>query len=485
MKRAPAGLLLCALAVPALAADLGLQIREKIRSSATAGGAFWGILIVDQASGKTLFELNADRLFIPASNTKLFTTALALERLGADYTFRTSVRMEQGGSIRLVGGGDPNLSNRAIPYRKGPATGDPLQAIEDLATQVVARGIRKIPGDVIGDDSAYLWEPFPPGWAADDANWDYGAAVSALTINDNAFTVTLQAGASTGDPVSLALSPALEFYAIDNRVRTDAAAQRRILVERGPNSRQLRLWGSLAPGSTQTEILGIDEPALYAAQALYDALARRGVAIGGRPVAHHLFPNQVRDPKYGEEMEQPAGEEVAARTSAPLLEDLRITDKVSQNLHAEMLLRAVARARRGIGSRQAGLEEMASFLAEAGIDPEAWRFSDGSGLSRLNLVKPRAVVQLLQRMYRRPEWMGLLPVGGEDGTLGPRFGDSAAAGRIHAKTGTLSHVSALSGYARRRSGGVRTFAILVNNYGSRESGEIRAIIDRICSLIVE
>ena len=486
MRRLAAILLICAAASPALAAaDLALRIRQRILSSPAARAAFWGVLVVDQSSGKSIFEMNADRYFVPASNTKLFTTSLALSRLGPDYTFRTTVRLDRTGSIRLVGGGDPNLSNRAIPYQKGPATGDPLQAIEDLADQVAARGIREIGGDVIGDDSAYVWEPFPPGWAADDAVWDYGAAVSALTLNDNSYTVTMQAGSAEGDPVALLLSPPVEFYTIDNRLRTEASAPRRISVERTPGSKLLQLWGALAPGSTHTEILGIDDPARYAAQAFYDALARRGVTIHGRPVAYHLFPNQVRDLKYGEAMEQPEGEEIAARTSAPLVEDLKITDKVSQNLHAEMLLRAVAKARRGMGSRQAGLEELTAFLAEAGVETDGLRIQDGSGLSRLNLVKPRAVVALLQHMYKQPEWMGLLPVGGEDGTLSGRFGSTAAAGRIHAKTGTLSHVSALSGYAQRRSGAVRTFSILVNNYGSRDSAEIRATMDKICSLLVE
>jgi serine-type D-Ala-D-Ala carboxypeptidase/endopeptidase (penicillin-binding protein 4) len=483
--RPAAGVLLSAIALQSVtAADLALRIRQSILSSAAARSAFWGIVITDQSSGKPIFEMNPDRFFVPASNTKLFTTAMALSRLGPDYTFRTTVRMDRTGDIRLVGGGDPNLSNRAIPYRKGPAEGDPLQAIEDLADQVVARGIRHIRGNVVGDDSAYVWEPFPPGWAADDAIWDYGAAVSALTINDNSYTLTMHAGAGEGDPVSLLLAPPVEFYTIDNRLRT-GTAQRRITVERLPGSRELKLWGYLAPGRTQTETLGIDDPAQFAAQAFYEALVRRGVNIQGRPLPYHLYPNQVRDLKYGEALDPPEGEEVAARTSAPLLEDLRITDKVSQNLHAEMLLRAVAKARRGMGSRQAGLEEMAAFLAEAGVEADAWRLQDGSGLSRLNLVKPRAVVDLLRHMYKRPEWITLLPVGGEDGTLAGRFGATAAARKIYAKTGTLSHVSALSGYAQRRSGAVRTFAILVNNYGSRDSAEIRAVMDRICNLLVE
>src|SRR5262249_22906637 len=158
----------------------------------------------------------------------------------------------------------------------------------------------------------------------------------------------------------------------------------------------------------------------------------------------HVFPDEVRDP------EPPTSADLAARDSAPLLEDLRITAKVSQNLHAELLLRAVAKARRNIGSRQAGLEELRAFLTEAEVAEEDYRFNDGSGLSRMNLVRPRATVKLLRYMHATPEWMGLLPVGGEDGTLEKRFTGTRAVGRIHAKTGTLSHVSALSGYAVRR-----------------------------------
>jgi len=484
-RRVIRAVLLAGLAHCLAAADLGRAIRDLLDASPAARSAFWGIEIVDQESGKTVFELNADHFFVPASNAKLFTTALAMTRLGPDHRFRTAVRMDASGSIRLIGGGDPNLSNRAIPYRMGPASGNPLQAIEDLADQVVARGISRIAGDVIGDDSAYVWQPFPNGWAIDDPVWDYGAPASALTVNDNAFTLTLTAGAQEGDPVSVMLAPPLEFYAIDNRARTSSRTERRISVEREPGSRQLRIWGDVPPASVYTETLGIDDPALYAAMAFYDALARRGVNIAGRATACHLFPNQVTDLKRGQPQPDPDGTDLASRLSAPLLEDLRITDKVSQNLHAELLLRAVGQARRQVGSRQAGLEEMTAFLTEVGIDEDSYHFVDSSGLSRLDLVTPRAVTRLLRHMLATPEWQQLLPVGGEDGTLSARFGGTRAAGKIHAKTGSLSHVSALSGYAERRSGGLRTFSILVNNSGGRSSSEIRALIDRICILMVE
>jgi serine-type D-Ala-D-Ala carboxypeptidase/endopeptidase (penicillin-binding protein 4) len=486
MKRAILALLLAAALTPASAAPtLSQRIRRAIGASPAARAAFWGIRIVDQASGQTLADMNSEHFFVPASNTKLFTAALALKRLGPDYKFRTIVRLDPDGSIRLVGGGDPNLSNRAIPYHTGPRSGDPLQAIDELAGKVAASGVTRITGDVIGDDSIYVWQPFPPGWAADDPLWDYGAPVSALTLNDSTIELTLTGGENEDDPASIRLVPAVEFYEIDNRVRTAVRESRRTSIEREAGSMQLRLWGAIAPGRVETRTLGIEDPALYAARAFYDALLRRGVNIEGRPVAHHRFPDEVADLRHGQEPDPPPGRELAARDSAPLVENLRVMAKVSQNLHAELLLRAVARARRRIGSRQAGLEEMKEFLTEAGLDEHEYLFEDGSGLSRLNLVQPRAVVELLRYMHATPEWVDLLPVGGEDGTLASRFTGTRAAGRIHAKTGTLSHVSALSGYAVRKSGRVRTFSIMVNNYNTSDSSEIRSIVDKICNLMVE
>src|SRR5208283_2210964 len=181
------------------------------------------------------------------------------------------------------------------------------------------------------------------------------------------------------------------------------------------------------------------------------------------------------------------GVELAQRDSAPLAEDLRITGKVSQNLHAEMALRAVAAARRHIGSREAGIAEEQAFLDELGVDRRSYTFADGSGLSRLDLVAPAAVVRLLEHMYRsaaRDVWIGLLPVSGQDGTLHARFTGTAAAGRIFAKTGTLSHVAALSGYARRKNGRMLAFSIMVNNYNG-PAADVRAAIDRVCALMLE
>ncbi len=487
--------ILLAAAACAPAADLPARIRAVVEGSPVARGAFWGIRIVDLESGRQLFDLNGDRLFVPASNTKLFTTALALERLGADFRFETLVLAEAppdaSGTVtglRLVGGGDPSLSGRALPYRVRAEAGNPLAGIEELAEQVAARGVRRVRGGITGDDTAYLREPFPEGWAVDDPTWEYGAAVSALAVNDNALALNIRPGERAGELARVTLSPPLEFFQIDNRVRTIAAGERKIRLERDPGGRQVRVWGAIpARDKGYTALLGVDDPARYAALALRDALERRGVTVDGGIRTRHLFPGQVEDPAKGPAPGPEPGVELARRVSAPLAEHLRVINKISQNLHAEMMLRAVARARRGIGSRQAGIEEMHAFLEEALIDKSAYNLEDGSGLARLNLVTPAAAVRLLTHMWAQPsreDWINSLPVAGEDGTLAWRFRGNRAAGRVRAKTGTLSHVSALSGYAERRGGARLAFAIMVNNY-SGNAGEIRVAIDRICSLMLE
>ena len=489
--------LLLAAASAAWAAPLAQRIEKLIESSPAAKSAFWGIQIVDLASGKTVYQLNSDRAFVPASNVKLFTTALALVRLGPDFTFQTRITAgslpdAEGrirGSIRLEGGGDPNLSARAIPYRTGPSTGDPLAAIEDLAVQVAARGVKSVDGDVIGDDTWHVWQPYPQGWAVDDPLFEFGAPVSALSLNDNAFTLNVRPGARPGDPAAVTLVPALEPYAIDNRVRTVAAGgEREIHLDRSPGGGQLRLWGTIPLRDRgYEELLAVEDPAGYAARALLGALEDRGITVKGGVTVRHRYPAEVANLKQAEQPPPLAGVELARRTSAPLLEALRVIDKVSQNLHAELALRAVGRARRNIGSLEAGLEELKAFMGEIGVEQDAYDFEDASGLSRLNLVTPAAAVKLLRYMDSLPArkaWLALLPVAGQDGTLSSRFGSDAAAGRIRAKTGTLSHVGALSGYAEKPDGERFAFSVMVNNY-TGPTAEVRGVMDRICTLIVE
>jgi serine-type D-Ala-D-Ala carboxypeptidase/endopeptidase (penicillin-binding protein 4) len=482
--------------VCAQAAALPQEIERLLNATAATRTAFWGIRIVDLGTGETLYETNPERYFVPASNVKLFTAALALTRLGPDFTFQTRVlaasQPDSAGRVHglvLAGGGDPNLSGRAIPYRMGAEAGNPLGPIEELAAQVAARGVKRVAGDITGDDSWYVWAPYPGGWAVDDPQYDFGAPVSALSVNDNTVTIDIRPGARSADPAIVTLDPPVEYYQIDNRIRTArAGGERSLQFARDPGGLQVRLWGSI-PLRDRSEILrlAIEDPAAYAAQAFREALEARGVAVDGAATPRHRYPNEIPDLKTGAEGSGPAGVELARRVSAPLLEDLRITLKESQNLHAEMALLAVARARRKVGSLEAGLEEMKAFLTEAGVEPETYSFTDASGLGRLNLVTPAAVVGLLRFMYGSPardNWISLLPVAGREGTLSDRFAEGSAAGRIYAKTGTLAHVNAMSGYARRGDGKWLAFSILVNN-ANAPAADIRGAMDRICTLMVE
>jgi D-alanyl-D-alanine carboxypeptidase/D-alanyl-D-alanine-endopeptidase (penicillin-binding protein 4) len=228
--------------------------------------------------------------------------------------------------------------------------------------------------------------------------------------------------------------------------------------------------------------VAVDDPALFAACALYDALARRGVSIRGRPVARHRAVSE--DPWPVE------GDVIATRMSPPLVEMLQVVEKVSQNLHAELMLREVARVTRGSGTRESGLQELSAWLAGIGIKTEEWRAEDGSGLSRNDQVSPRAVTRLLSAMAASKNaavWVSLLPVGGEDGTLEHRLccvSDATAARQVRAKTGTLSRAIALSGYADSRTRGRLAFSILVNNF-SAPPAEVRAWVDKIALTLVD
>ena len=464
----------------------GTRIRALLNSTPIARTAFWGIEVSDLESGQVLFEVNADHFFVPASNTKLFTTALALMRLGPDYRTRTTV-FQEGADLVLLGGGDPNLSGRVIPYEMGASRGNTLTAIESLADQIVAHGIRRVEGNVIGDDTAFVFEPYPEGWSIQDLIGYDGAPVSALCVNDNSVKLQILPAEVEGAAARISWDPLLPLFDIENLVVTDSRVEKTIHLERQPGSRQLRIWGTTPRFDPEgrTFTLAVDDPARFAAYALMDALQRRGVFVNGGAIARHLYPGAYPSIPASTAITKPPS--VAERVSPSFLDDLRVTEKVSQNLHAEMTLRTVAREKTGLGSRVAGLAELQLFLQEIGIGSDQYSFHDGSGLSRLNVTTPSAIASLLRYMGTSPQrdnWMSLFPISGVDGTLSARFGNKRALGRIRAKTGSLSHASALSGYLEKRDGRVLVFSIVANNYNG-PAFEVRAVIDRICNILLE
>ena len=488
--------------------SLSRQI-DALLATPQAAQARWGISITT-LDGRVLYEKNDTGLFAPASNTKLVTTSTALGLLGPDMTIETRVVAPaapdaQGvihGDVSLMGAGDASMSGRAYPYNGSTQRPNPpLAAIDDLAQQLQQRGVRHITGGIVGDDTAFVWEPYGSGWAWDDLEWSWGAPVSALTINDNLAFLTLAPGPTPGSPLTYSWNPSIigEFYSIDNEGRTSTAgSQASPGFDRPLGSREFRIFGTLPAGGAPHHLaVAISDPAQVAADALRAALIARGITVDGPATARHrlsqdtaIFEQSVLRPlMLGAPRPQPpapAGTVVlASRTSVPLLEDMTVTNKVSQNLHAEIFLRLLGQRLAEDASIEEGLRVTRAFLLRAGVSPQDFFFYDGSGLSPEDRMTPRAFTQLLRYDAAQPwgaEFRSTLPVGGVDGTLSDRFLHSPLRGKIFAKTGTLNEVNSLSGYLISRRGHTLVISILCNAH-SPEDQSLTHVMDRIANAV--
>jgi D-alanyl-D-alanine carboxypeptidase/D-alanyl-D-alanine-endopeptidase (penicillin-binding protein 4) len=455
--------------------------------AAPASKGEWGLLILDADNGETLYEQNADRYFVPASNMKLFTTALALAKLGPDYRFHTTLETSGtlsgegilAGDVVLVGRGDPNLSNRKFPYElKEEFDGPPEKALAQLADALAAKGVKEISGDVIGDDSYFPRERYPNGWEIDDMVWEFGAAISSIVVDDNTVTLTLTPGEQAGNPVQAAVTPATPDFTVENDVLTSAAdVKSDLTLTREPGAHLVVVKGTLPARSTSRKlVLAVEEPAQHAAMILKRMLEERGIKVGGFATARHDHADFSGDPMV-----------LAEHVSVPLGDSVKLVNKISQNLHTEMLLRAAAR-QSGVWNTPDDLMKIpADFYAAAGIAPGDVVQTDASGLSRHDLVTPRAIVTLLNFAQKQPwfaVYYGSLPVAGVDGTLEDRMKNTPAAGRIHAKTGSVEHVRTLSGFAETPSGRRLIFSFLSNNQGGK-SHEAADALTGLCVAMVE
>ncbi|HET7207591.1 MAG TPA: D-alanyl-D-alanine carboxypeptidase/D-alanyl-D-alanine-endopeptidase [Terriglobales bacterium] len=510
--RAAVVVCLCLLTVQVYAAD-ARDLTPKINailSDPDMARGFWGVEIVSLNSGQVLYSQNADKLFIPASNTKLFTTAAALALMGPSYKCRTTVETSGtidssgrlNGDLVLVGRGDPNLSGRVLPYSmRTERTVFPIKALEDLADAIAQKGIKKIDGDVVADDSYFAFERYGEGWTQDDLVWADGAPVSALTINDNVIYVAIQPAHRAGELASVTLTPYADYYKVDNRIMTTPAGTgRKIFINREPGSMTLTLWGNMPLGDAgANEALAVEDPAGFAAGLFRSLLEKRGIEVAGHTHAHHtelaslstfsvtaLATHGGGDTHSSSSApKEPAV--LASYDSRPLSDDVRVINKVSQNLHAEILLRLLGREKGTTGTIEGGLEVLRGFLTQIGIANEEYTFYDGSGLSRQNLVTPHAVVTLLEYAAKQP-WGTLyaetFPVAGMDGSLADRMRNTAAQGLVLGKTGSLDHVKSLSGYATTVTGDRIAFSIFANNFDV-PGHRAQDAIDRIVEAVVE
>jgi D-alanyl-D-alanine carboxypeptidase/D-alanyl-D-alanine-endopeptidase (penicillin-binding protein 4) len=467
--------------------------------------ALWGVLIADRDTGETLFELNADRFFTPASNAKIFTSALALASLGVDYRFHTTLESRGklgddgrlSGDLVLAGRGDPDLSNRRFPYtgkveRDGPAE----KVLAEMADAAVAKGLKEVDGDVVADDSFFPYDPYPAGWGVGDLFFSFGAPVGAIAFNDNSLSIEVEAAARAADPALLVIEPAAAADTFSREITTGPAGEKPDLaVVRQPGSDFILLRGSIPLGHAPIKLdLAMTEPAEVAARTLRQLLEARGVRVTGGIRVQQAPPPAAIQPKDPPQASPatpaaPASDSLilAEHISQPLLEIIRVMNKASLNLHAELLLRTVAREKTGVGSTDAGLNFEHEFLKSVGIADGDVVLSDGSGLSRDSLVTPRAVVALLRHVASQPwgdDYLSTLPIAGVDGTLEGRMTKTAAAGLIQAKTGSVENVRAMSGYATTLRGEHLVFSIFANNNPHHGRDAIEAV-DAIGVAMVE
>ena len=487
---------------PATLAELQAQIAALLDLPKFAS-ARWGARIITP-EGKVVFERDADKSFMPASNMKLYTSSAALDAFGPDFKIKTSVYTTKSvgitgalkGDLILYGRGDPNLSPRFDTEDPGryddlkPA--DTVTAIERLADQIKARGIKIVTGNLIGDDSFFAGDLLGPGWEWDDAQFYYGAEVSALTVNDNSVTFTVTPATRAGDQPSIKIQPETGYLKIVNNARTSDSGRARIGVYRPLNSNTVEFFGTIPRGAKEVEVdIAVHDPASFAAVLLREALDRRGVRIRGRVDRLDATARLVRP------LDESKLIEVASVESQPLAEMLKVVNKQSQNLHAELLLRQ-------LGTRSAderslddygrpdstaalGNEIRRQFLQRAGIEVAPLSLRDGSGLARQDLVTPHSTSRLLEFMLTHPHakaWRESLTVAGVDGTLERRMRNTAAANNLRGKTGTLSYVNALSGYITTRRGQPLILSLMGNNY-TGPGRDVTAVLDQICVMLAE
>jgi len=495
-----------------------------------------GVKIVSLDTGKTLFEHNAEKFFSPASNTKLYTMALALDKLGGDYRIKTSLyarsKPDRFGTLK----GDLIVHGRGAPDFNARLHGDNIyQALAPLVAVLTNAGVKRITGDLVGDEGFFRGPPYGSGWAWDDMENYYGAEISALTINDNVMRLSVKPGASNGAPCNLALSPATTYLTLNNRTETIAAGGRRnIRFHRPIEQNVVSVTGQMPqddPG--YSDDVTVHNPAgLFVALfqealarqkvawsetphrhlALFgDALVRRGISIGGKLRTVGWRDRQVK-PLDLEKLV-----ELGAVESLPMRELVREVQKPSQNLYTDLVLAHIGareqerqakplipalspsdgertasgpgagQSRSSEASEEAGIRELQQFLIKAGVPRGEVQFEEGSGLSRNNLTTPNATIALLQFMSRHAEagaFLNALPIAGVDGTLRNRMKNTPAAGNVRAKTGTLRWANALSGHVKTAAGERLLFSIMLNRYiapGTEHSG--RAEIDRIAVML--
>ena len=451
---------------PAVAGDicpgeLGAQV-DAIANRPEFSRSRWGILIQPLSSTATLYSRDAQKYFIPASNVKLLTTAAALQKLGADFRIKTSVYSGENGSLYVAGRGDPSITEAQL---------------QSLAQQLKRRGVDRV-NELIGDDSYFQGSAVNPNWEWEDAQSGYGAPVNSLIFNQNAIELLLSPQA-LGQPLKVTFAEpklANQWQIQNNSVTVAQNESEFIEVGREFDRPAIRVSGQLKVGAeSESAYVAVVNPANNFLQHFQQVLAAEGI-----PVKQALVASASRN----------FNQELATVESPPLAELVRETNRESNNLYAEVLLRLLGKVtdkkpQQQEDTDEIGLKELKTALTQLGVNPNSYILADGSGLSRHNLISPEALVQTLRFMANSPAasiYRQSLPIAGESGTLKNRFNSTPNRVILQAKTGTLSGVSALSGYIEVPDYEPLVFSIIVNQSGL-SAASMRSATDEIVLLL--
>jgi D-alanyl-D-alanine carboxypeptidase/D-alanyl-D-alanine-endopeptidase (penicillin-binding protein 4) len=473
--------------------DLRARIEQIVNQPALAPG-FFAVKIVSLDNGTVIYEHDANKFVRPASNMKLYTVATGFDRLTPDYHFTTSVyakeKVDDGkikGDLIVYGRGDPSIAARFN-------NGDYFKGINDLADRIVAAGVKRVKGDLVGDESYFNGDTLGSGWEWEDLLWSYGAPVSALSINDNAIDLTVKPGNKVGAPVVITTGPPAKFFMsiVNQATTTERGSKSNLRIHRSLGSNNMEITGTLAIGDNGfIGGVAIPDPALAFVSMLRDALIKRGVKIDGqlrtKQAPNTLSTLAAATPNANYPVE------ITSLQSPPFSLIAAHTLKPSQNQYTELILRTLGATQPATGNdagrtrdvESLGLDVVRNFLHQAGITDDDVYLNDGSGLSRNDLITANDTVQLLTYMSKHKyfaQFRDALPIAGVDGTLRTRMKGTPAEGNIRAKTGSLSSVASLSGYVTTAAGEHLAFSMMLNNYPDAAAVR-RESIDAIAVLL--
>jgi len=453
----------------------------------------WGVMVQDLGTSEILYQRDADKSFMPASNLKLYTTSAAYVTLGKDFQYETPIYASGNidadgtlhGNLVVVGSGDPSISGR---YQKEhPTTG----TLAEWTAAVKAAGIKAVDGAVIGDDDVFDDSPVAGSWQLDYLQEWYAAESTGLAINDNCWDALVIPAASAGAPATIeSLYPTPYTHFIDH-VMTEAngdpipgpdSDEDPVNMTREPDTNDITLSGTVTAGSKPIALWGsVHNGTLWSVTLFNNELARQGIKVSqGAKDIDDLPRNEAAALKANR------GKLVHVHKSPPLSKILAFLLKPSQNFYADMLLKTLGAHYKGIGSFRRGRDVVKDYLTSAGVDAGSLSMVDGSGLSRQDLVEPRMTLAILRNLSERPdfaEYENALPIMGVDGTLRSRMKNTPAQGNVRAKTGTINRVRSLSGYLTTISGRHLAFVMMGNEYEPATSQATRAQDEAVMEML--